>query len=160
MSDSDITVSKTKNIVFCVEPNNVPYGNSYYEGDKIMLGDRIHAEYPIGRLLYSGLNVVSGGNSPTQTEIFPVNGVYRAARRNNKDDATPYRLLETYTATPYKVFGLSSKCGDIKVGAPATFVLLTQDLLNTREELLCNCETVMTVVNGKVRWDNDTLCTQ
>lgn len=158
VSDSDIAVSRSKNITYCVEPNNVPYGNSYYEGDKIMLGDRIHAEYPVGRLLYAGLNVVSGGNSPTQTEIYPVNGVYRAARRNNVDDATPYRLLETYCATPYRVFGLADKCGSIKVGAPATFTVLTQDLLNTREELLCNCETVMTVINGKVRWENDTVC--
>lgn len=154
VSDEDIAMSRNKNITFCVEPNNVFYSDDFYEGDRIMLGDRIYGEYPVGRLLYAGLGVVAGGNVPTQTEIFPVSGAFRAARRTNADDVTPFRVFEMYEDTPYKTFGLSDKCGKIAVGRKASFVVLSQDIINIREELLCDCQVAFTAIDGVPVWFN------
>lgn len=150
VSDIDVYASRDKNITFCIEPNSVPYNGSFYEGDEIMLGERIYSEYPVGRLLYAGLNVVSGSNNPVQLEVSPINGVYKASHRTSDDDATPYHLLKTYGENAYKSFGLCNDIGNLEVGKKATFCMLTKDIINMREDLLCDCKCVATVIDGRL----------
>lgn len=157
MSDMAILMSKGQDIIFCVEPNSVPYEGSYYEGDKEMIGDRIYSEYPIGRLMFAGMDVISGSNLPTQSDISPISGVYKATHRTNADDVTAYRMLLSYRDNPRELFGLLSHVGDLEVGHPATFVLLDKDVVNMREDLLCNCKYMATIISGEIMYTNDIL---
>lgn len=155
VSDIDIYTCREKSITFCIEPNAVPYNGSFYDGDEIMLGERIYSEYPVGRLLYAGLNVVSGSNAPVQRDMSPVNGVYKASHRTSDDDATPYHLLRTYVANAYKTFGLADKYGSLSVGKNASFCLLSKDIINMREDLICDCKCVASVVDGTLMWRSE-----
>lgn len=147
--DIDIKQARDANITFCVELNTVPYDGMFYEGDKTMLGERIYAEYPVGRIMYAGVNVISGNNAPMLHTLSPVTGVYRAAHRTSDDDATPSHLLRTYGRNAYKWFGLYDQMGNIEVGKQANFVLLDKDIVNMREDLLCDCNIVRTVIRGE-----------
>lgn len=157
VSESAMMSSTGSNIIYCIEPNSVPYAGSFYDGDKEMLGDRIYQEYPIGRLMYAGIKVISGSNTPTNPEVSPIGGVYKASHRTNEDDVTPYRVLQSYQDVPREVFGLYHRVGDMEVGMPATFILVNKDVVNMREDLLCDCEYMATVVEGNVLWVSDKL---
>lgn len=150
VSDLEIQDCRNVNITFCIEPNAVPYCGSFYEGDKVMLGERIYAEYPVGRLMYAGLNVISGSNTPMQRDISPINGVYKASHRTSDDDATPYHLLQTYGPNAYQTFGLWSEVGSIEIGKKATFCILNRDIIHMRESMLCDCKAVGTVECGEL----------
>ena len=45
----------------------------------------------------------------------------------------------------------------MEVGMPATFILVNKDVVNMREDLLCDCEYMATVVEGNVLWVSDKL---
>lgn len=155
MSDMDIQTCKDSEITLCIEPNAVPYHNSFYEGDRVMLGDRVYMEYPVGRLLYSGISVLSGSNIPVQPEISPIDGMYKASHRTGAEDATPYQIMQTYTDNAYTKFGLTTRYGKLEIGKKATFILVDKDVINMREDLLCDCSYVATIVDGTLMWINE-----
>lgn len=154
ISDDDIRECAQKGITVCVEPNNVPYAGSFYEGDRIMLGDRIYEEYPIGRLAFSGVNMLAGSNLPTSEEASPVSGVYKATHRTSEDDITPFRVLAMYGRNAYQYYDLDDKLGAVSVGKQADFVLLDKDIIHMREDLLCDVNYMATVCTGLVMWEN------
>lgn len=160
ISDLDIETCSRADIIMCIEPNSVPYNKSFYEGDVIMVGDRVYMEYPVGRLVAKGVRVIAGSNFPMHQEISPMKGVYKATHRTSADDATPYQVLCSYRETPYEAFGLAGELGDITVGRRASFILVNKDIVNMREDLFCDTKYVATVVDGEVMWQNEEIVAQ
>ena len=153
MSDDAIQLCARNNITVCVEPNSVPYNHTFYDGDRVMLGDRIYSEYPIGRLAFAGINLIAGSNCPTQADVSPMHGVYKASHRVSADDVTPYRVLEMYGNNARELYGLSYDQGTIAVGMKANFVIVDKDIIHMREDLLCDVKNLATIVDGVVQWE-------
>lgn len=153
MDDDAVKLCARNDIAVCVEPNSVPYNNTFYDGDRIMIGDRVYSEYPIGRLAYAGVNLIAGSNYPTQSEISPIHGVYKATHRVSADNVTPYKVLEMYGLNARELYGLSYHEGSVASGMRANFVILDKDIIHMREDLLCDVEYLATVVDGVVQWE-------
>ncbi|MCM1441433.1 MAG: amidohydrolase family protein [Roseburia sp.] len=149
MSDDDISLCNREGIIVCVEPNSVPCNNIFYEGDEIMLGERCFSQYPVGRLVFSGVKIIAGSNVPTQADINPIHGVYKATHRVSADDVTIYQSLIAYGKNAYSSVGLWNKMGSISVGKLANFVLLNKDLIHMNETALMDVLVMGTVVCGK-----------
>ncbi len=156
MNDVDIQMCKENDITVCVEPNAVPYRNTFYEGDSVMIGDRAYVQYPVGRLMYAGVSVIAGSNLPVQPEISPIDGIYKASHRGGVDDVTPYQVMLSYGLQAYMLFDIASNYGSIAIDKKATFLLIDKDIINMREDLICDCRCLATVVDGDVLWINDT----
>jgi len=150
MSDMDISTCSREGITVCVEPNSVPYNNTFYEGDELMLGERCYDQYPVGRVMYGGINTIAGSNFPTQQDINPIHGVYKATHRVSTDDVNIWRVLSAYGETAYKRFGLWGTRGSITPGKKADFVLLNKDIIHMNDSLLMDVSIMVTVVDGKV----------
>lgn len=155
ISELDMEICAHSNITVCVEPNSVPYSNSFYQGDQVMIGERVYLEYPVGRLISAGVKIISGSNVPLHQQVSPLKGVYKAAHRTSADDATPYQVTRSYCEAPYSLFGLIGELGTVEVGKRASFVLVDKDIINLREDLLCDANFVATVIDGWVMWINE-----
>lgn len=153
MSDEDISLCNREDIMVCTEPNSVPYGNTFYEGDEIMLGERCYSQYPMGRLVFSGVKCTAGSNTPTQVDINPIHGVYKATHRVSVDDVTIYQVLIAYGMNAYKSVGLWNRVGELVPGKQASFVLLSKDIIHMDDSQLMDCEIVATVACGKVMYE-------
>lgn len=152
MSDEDISLCNKEGIMVCMEPNSIPYKNTFYEGDERVLGERCYDQYPMGRLVFSGVKVLAGSNTPTQPDINPIHGVYKAIHRVSADDVTVYQALIAYGESGYKSVGLWSRLGSLSVGKQASFVLLNKDIIHMNESNLKDTELQVTVVCGKVMY--------
>lgn len=155
MLDEDISMCRDAGIYVCQELNSIPRDNEFYEGDWRMLGERCYEEYPFGKLCSEGVQVIAGSNYPTQPDIYPLYGVFKAANRGLRDDTTEWRALQTYSYTPYKLFNLYHLMGSVDIGKSADFVLLDKDLLQMRKSRLMDTNVIATVVDGKVVFKKD-----
>ena len=106
----------------------------------------------MGRLVFSGVKVLAGSNTPTQPDINPIHGVYKAIHRVSADDVTVYQALIAYGESGYKSVGLWSRLGSLSVGKQASFVLLNKDIIHMNESNLKDTELQVTVVCGKVMY--------
>ncbi len=152
INDVDIQMCRENDIILCIEPNAVPYHNTFYEGDSVMIGDRTYLQYPVGRLMYAGVKVIAGSNLPVQPEISPIDGIYKACHRGGADDVTPYQMMLSYGLHAYMLFDIADDYGALAVGKKATFLLVDKDIVNMREDLIANCQCVATIADGDMLW--------
>ena len=157
MSQLDMQTCASSGIVVCVEPGSVPYANTFYEGDKRMLGERVYIQYPVGKLIYKGIKILAGSNNPEQLDVSPISGVYKATHRTNADDATSYHVTQGYKDNALEVFGMLDRYGEIEVGKYASFVLVDKDIVRMNEALLQNVNYLATFIDGVVVWESDKL---
>jgi predicted amidohydrolase YtcJ len=117
--------------------------------------------YPIHSLMKRGIMTAAGSDCPVGA-IDPFIGIYGATTRNTRNKKSVNRKervdlldsLKLFTCNAaYTVFEEDFK-GSIEVGKTADLILLSQNLLQEYIESLKEVCVDMTIIDGKIVWDN------
>ncbi len=120
-----------------------------------------YGAYPWRSLIDAGAIVINGTDTPVE-DISPIECFYASVtrRRANPDmvfypeqSMTRQEAIYSYTLTPaYAAFEESIK-GSLEIGKVADIVVLSNNLETCSEEEILNTKVLMTIVNGKVKYE-------
>jgi len=143
IASEDIPRLVELDIIASVQPVHAP---SDMETADQFLGDRAKNTYMFRSFLQAGANLIFGSDAPVESHN-PFYGIHAAVtrRRLNGDPGkegwhpeqrlTLPEALKGFTSAPYETIGQDFKCGKIKTGYHADFLILTSDpfMLDTHQ---------------------------
>ncbi|MBT4290536.1 MAG: amidohydrolase [Deltaproteobacteria bacterium] len=129
-------------------------GDGNLESYEILLGKkRCRLVNALRSILDTG-NLISGGSDGPITPLSPMAGIHICVNHPNQDQATDlYEAISIFTLNAAKASFESDTKGSIEVGKLADFTVLSRDPFLTPKVELKNIETVMTVIDGKIVFD-------
>jgi predicted amidohydrolase YtcJ len=164
INESDIERFSKSKIIASMQPLHI--ADDVKISDKY-LGQRAKNGYPINSLLKSGTKVVFGSDNPV-ANFNPFKGMLAAiSRRYNLDsneeswypeqNLTIQEALKSYTKDAAFASYEESIKGTLEPGKLADFVILSDDLLNSKnpEESLKKVEVAATVLDGNIVFRNE-----
>ena len=127
------------------------------------LGKRARLTYPFGSLHRSGAELIFGSDIPIEN-YNPWHAIYSAMERRynldpQEESFVPEECLDlstclkAYTVNPAKAVGMESRFGRIAVGMDADLTLLDRDIFKISVEDLKETESLLTLINGKIVYD-------
>jgi len=118
--------------------------------------------YPWRSLIDAGAIVTNGTDAPVE-DVDPIQSYYASVTRKRADSGfgffpeqamTRAEGIIAYTMNnAYAAFEEDIK-GSIELGKVADLVLLSNDLVNCEEDEILKTKVIMTMVDGKVKYDN------
>jgi hypothetical protein len=133
--------------------------------DKYWGRERTGGAYAFRDLLDSGARLAFGSDGPVES-YDPLLGIHAAVTRRRPDGVpgpdgwhteqrvTVAEAIDAYTRWPAYAAGEEDYRGTITPGKVADLVLLDQDILALEPEEILNTRVAMTVLDGKVVWEN------
>ncbi|MCI5082698.1 MAG: amidohydrolase [Saprospiraceae bacterium] len=121
-----------------------------------------YGAYPWRSLLDAGVVIANGTDAPVE-DVDPIESFYASVTRKRVDSGfeffpeqamTREEAVYSYTlGNAYAAFEENQK-GSIKKGKAADFVVLSKDLLKCPDEEIMDTKVLMTIVDGKVKYEN------
>ncbi len=121
-----------------------------------------YGAYPWRSLLDAGVVIANGTDAPVE-DVDPIESFYASVTRKRVDSGfeffpeqamTREEAVYSYTlGNAYAAFEENQK-GSIKKGKAADFVVLSKDLLKCPNEEIMDTKVLMTIVDGKVKYEN------
>jgi predicted amidohydrolase YtcJ len=136
----------------------------FYNGDRylqtVSAGQQDYL-YPINTLLKNGIRVAAGSDSPV-VPADPLTGVYAAVSRRtisgknvlSSEKITLAQALDLYTRHAALASFQEMIKGSIAPGMLADFVILNADPSKLSSEEIKDLKVEMTIIDGKVVWEN------
>lgn len=139
----------------------------HYSGDrylKTVSGDQLEHLYPIGSMLHNGLQVGFSSDFPI-SDPNPMIGIYSAVTRmtDGKDTVLPRQAIQVMDAIRMYTLGGAAAGfeegikGSIAPGKLADLVMLSEDPCGVHASTIKDIRVMMTVLDGRVVWSDDTL---
>ncbi len=120
-----------------------------------------YGAYPWRSLIDAGAIVINGTDTPVE-DISPIECFYASVTRRRmnpnmvfypEQSMTRQEAIYSYTLTPaYAAFEEGIK-GSLEIGKVADIVVLSNNLATCSEEEILNTKVLMTIVNGKVKYE-------
>jgi predicted amidohydrolase YtcJ len=105
------------------------------------------------RSIFGAASAVAFGSDASMISLDPLLGIYAAANSGAKSIGV-YEALRAYTiGSAYAEFQENEK-GTIEAGKLADLVILSDDIIRIRPDRIKDARVVMTIVSGKVVYDN------
>jgi predicted amidohydrolase YtcJ len=121
------------------------------EKDLDLLGEqRARRAYPYRSLLDAGVQLSFGSDMPGETSFDPLMGIHYTVNRSGSEHISAAEALRCYTlGSAYAEFQEDRK-GSLRAGKLADLVVLSQDPLSVRPEMIKDIEVEMTIVGGRI----------
>jgi hypothetical protein len=136
----------------------------YQNGDRYLATvpeEKKNYLYPIHSLMKRGIITAAGSDSPVG-EVDPFIGIYGATTRSTSNKRSVNRKERVDLLDSLKLFTYNAAyagfeedfIGSIEVGKTADLILLSHNLLDEGIERLKETSVDMTIIDGKIVWDN------
>ncbi|MCD6161099.1 MAG: amidohydrolase [candidate division Zixibacteria bacterium] len=152
----DIPRFKRYNIAACVQPVHLPADRDM--ADKYW-GKRAKLAFPLKMLFKSGAKIGFSSDSPIESPN-PFPGIHAAVARKAPGDNRPAwhpehsitlkQAIEAYTFGSAGLCGWQNKCGELKPGLQADFVVLSDNIFKVKTKQIPELKVLATVFNGQV----------
>ncbi len=158
MDPTDLPLVNQAQLILSVQPSHLLVG---YETLAEEVGEkRAQAMFPFQSFLNKGATLAFGTDTPVVVGVTPLESIYYAVARREKNGQPQERLMANevigigdalVAQTKGAAKALSrSDLGEIKVGAQADLVVLSQNILTVREAEILKTEVRATILAGEI----------